>query len=173
MDQKQITHHDRIREVLEPRLLSFAEQVNFAMASSFHPFLYEHIKEYSSRSLSWDLDALKAFKGIITSWDEYTYWGISFTDPFPRGKILIDTLESAFAQSLAWIGTRHPPGGSATRRCKDFPTWSWISLSNNAWVDSLLLDIFPQATLIPCCEIPILWHSDDQKLILPLFYSHK
>ena len=130
VEQKSITHRDRIREVLAPRLMSVTQQVNFAMSNHLQPFFYGHIKEYTSRSLSWDSDALKAFKGIIASGDEYTYWGIPFTNAYPRQQISVITSECAFSQSLAWIGRRLPLGGGAIRRRKDFPTWSWISLAD-------------------------------------------
>ena len=108
--------------------MKYAEQLHFDMGDHVHPYFYEHIKEYTSRSLSFDADALNAFKGIIASYKEYTYWGLPLTAGFATAKVTAATSELAFAHSLAWVGRRYPPQGVPIRRRKDFPTWSWTSL---------------------------------------------
>jgi hypothetical protein len=98
------------------------------MSNHLQPFFYEHIKEYTSRSLTYDSDALNAFKGIIASWKEYTYWGVPFTAAYPRMEVSAADSECAFAYGLAWVGKRLPPGGGPICRRGDFPTWSWTSM---------------------------------------------
>lgn len=133
VEQLPITHDAWVRETLGPRLMSYTDNVHFTTTSRYEqPFFYQHIKEYTSRSLSFDSDALNALKGIIASGKEHTYWGIPFTHsrrvPACWQKVSAERSECAFAQGLAWIGKRLPPGGGPIRRRKDFPTWSWTSL---------------------------------------------
>ena len=123
------TRHSGSTESLTPRLMRISEQADTSDSQKGPPCFYDHIKEYTSRSLSWDSDALNAFKGILASLDEYTYWGIPFSDTFSlKHYVPIDRSEAAFAHNLAWTGKRLPPGGGAIRRRKGIPTWSWTSL---------------------------------------------
>ena len=108
-------------ETLEPKLLNYADYLNiYGRKGSYQLFFYEHIKAYTSRSLTLDSDGLNAFEGIIKS--EYTkaLWGIV---SYPS-----DHSELGFAIGLAWSGVRKPPGGGPIRRREGFPTWSWVSL---------------------------------------------
>jgi hypothetical protein len=65
VEQLLITHHDRIRENLAPKLMSYTEQLHFAMSNQIQPFFYEQIKEYTSRLLTFDSDSLCSFSSSI------------------------------------------------------------------------------------------------------------
>jgi hypothetical protein len=81
-----------------------------------------HLKEYTSRSLTFDSDVLNAFKGILSAENTYAYHGLPF------GDILDHNVDSAFAWALAWRSTGHLPKREAARRRESRPTWSWTSL---------------------------------------------
>lgn len=109
-------------ETLEPKLLSYVDYLN-VQSDSDQPelFFYEHIKAYTSRSLTLDSDGLNAFEGIIRSRDTKSIWGVvSYCSKH--------SAELGFAIGLAWSGVRKPPGGGPIRRREGFPTWSWVSL---------------------------------------------
>jgi hypothetical protein len=148
VEQKRIVHHDRTREVLAPRLMRFSDQATFSMiGDGLSPF-HEHLREYTSRTLGRDSDALNAFKGIIASLSAYTYWGISFSDTCSRRPVPIGTSEAVFAQNLAWVGKRLPPGRDVICRRRGFPTWSWTSL-----VDQIEAQHKNHVCLVPkCCS---------------------
>ena len=130
VEQKQLVHQDKTQGALEPRLMSVTELANFSVQNHLEPFFDRHIEEYTRRSLSWDSDALNAFKGIIVSLGVYTYWGTPLIDPDAHKYVsrYQVTSEVVFARNLAWFGRKLPPGGGVIRRRKDFPTWSWTSL---------------------------------------------
>jgi hypothetical protein len=128
VEQKQIVDNGPNQEVLAPKLMKLSEADTLPTTGNSLFFFHDHMREYTSRSLSWDSDALNAFKGIIASLDVYTYWGVPLTNTTSRTHVSIDKSQAVFAQNLAWVGKRVPPGGRAIRRRKSFPTWSWTSL---------------------------------------------
>ena len=103
----------------EPKLFSYANDMNIRYLSPEN-FFHEHIKAYTSRSLSLDSDGLNAFEGIIRSKDTKALWGI-VSYPSVHSEL-------GFAIGLAWSSVRKPPGGGPIRRREGFPTWSWVSL---------------------------------------------
>ena len=121
VEQVQEPPHDIPREILEPKLLSYADYLDaYRRSASERLFFYEHIYAYTRRSLTLDSDGLNAFEGIIKSGDTKSFWGIvSYRS---------NHSEFGFAVGLAWSGLRQPPGGGPIRRREGFPTWSWVSL---------------------------------------------
>lgn len=170
-------------EVLCPRLLNCDEHIRFEMGARYTSSLDEHIKAYTSRSLSFDSGALNAFRGIVATGGAYTYWGIPFTLRRYGGRasrVTADNAEHAFAQNLAWHGRITPPKGENLRRRGGFPTWSWTSMidqidtrnkdfafnvsgsdfqSSKFYVENgseltKIQDIFERASKTPCLTIP-------------------
>ena len=121
VEQVQEPPHDIHREILEPKLLSYADYLDaYRRSASERLFFYEHINAYTRRSLTLDSDGLNAFEGIIKSGDTKSFWGIvSYRSNHSK---------LGFAVGLAWSGSRKPPGGGPIRRREGFPTWSWVSL---------------------------------------------
>jgi len=133
-------------EALAPRLLNYDEHLRFKMANVNTSVFHEHIKAYTRRSLSFDSDALNAFRGIIATGGAYTYWGIPFTLREPGG--LYDQYAAAgkaeyvFARNLTWRGKGTPPEGENLRRRAGFPTWSWTSMVDQIETeDSFILNV--------------------------------
>ena len=92
--------------------------------------IFLHAMQYSSRSLTFECDALSAFKGIIASQRVYTYWGtvpIIFEsnqgNPSDKKKLCY-----GLCFGLAWIS--RPRRKESARRRTDFPTWSWLSVAD-------------------------------------------
>ena len=111
---------DGRRETLEPQLLSHVDYLNpYSSRTSFDLFFYEHVKAYTSRSLTLDSDGLNAFEGIIKSGNTKSFWGIV--------SYRLNS-ELGFAIGLAWSGLNKPPRGRPIRRREGFLTWSWVSL---------------------------------------------
>lgn len=121
VEQAEISLRDPYRETLEPRLLSHADYVYPLGRPGYREHLYyEHIKAYTSRSLTLDSDGLNAFEGIIKSGRTKSLWGIvGYRDHHD---------ELGFAVGLGWCSLRKPPEGGPVRRREEFPTWSWVSL---------------------------------------------
>ena len=122
VEQAPVNNMDR--ETLGPKLLNYADYLNYRSVPSEFSF-YNHVKAYTSRSLTLDSDSLNAFEGIIKSRDTKSFWGI-ISHPS-------DHSELGFAVGLAWAGSRKAPGGGPIRRRKGFPTWSWVSLVDQIW----------------------------------------
>ena len=123
VDQARFSLSDGDQETLEPQLSSHADYLHsWKRADSDSPelFFYDHVKAYTSRSLTLDSDGLNAFKGIIKSRNVKSIWAII--------SYCSNHSELGFAVRLAWLGVREPPGGGPVRRREGFPTWSWVSL---------------------------------------------
>ena len=120
VEQAQFPNNGVSRETLGPTLLSYADHLTGYRSVSSEFFFNEHVKAYTSRSLTLDSDGLNAFEGIIKSGNTKSFWGIV---SYPS-----DHSELGFAFGLAWYGLREPPGGGSVRRREGFPTWSWVSL---------------------------------------------
>ncbi|KAK3347614.1 heterokaryon incompatibility protein-domain-containing protein [Neurospora tetraspora] len=88
------------------------------------------IEGYGRRQLSFQADALDAFRGLLSRVSIVTYWGIPAYDlpQSHRGSFVLDGSEAdaLFLQCLFWI-----PLHTATRtqylgRREGFPSWSWL-----------------------------------------------
>ncbi|KIX09694.1 uncharacterized protein Z518_00775 [Rhinocladiella mackenziei CBS 650.93] len=101
-------------------------------------FLFSlQLREYQSRDLTYDSDALDAFRGILTTSPYRSLWGIPmyhdyYEKPSPqKDKVPEDRLfkpSLGFLHGLLWL-TYHETATATTgqRRRNMFPSWSWAS----------------------------------------------
>ena len=129
-------------EILEPNLLNHADYIDETSRLDLPQcLLYDHVREYTSRSLTLESDGLNAFEGILKSWETKSFWGIiSYHSP-DRSGFCPEHSELGFALGLAWFDLSKAPGGGPVHRREGFPTWSWVSLVDqiehtvrNTWV---------------------------------------
>jgi hypothetical protein len=128
------------RTVLEPG--PFAE-----MTRLHYDLTYETmIKEYTSRTLSFDSDALNACLGILKAKEIVHVWGVRMT---------MDVVARRYALSLCFVCDR------ASRRRPAFPSWSWAGWNGTV---SLLNDV----VIGQLCDIR-LGNGDDEWQTIPKF----
>jgi Heterokaryon incompatibility protein (HET) len=125
---------DETQQALGPGIMNGA-QPSCGLDGYADHIIYRHIREYSGRSLTFDSDALNAFRGIISAVSTSAYYGLPFLEsqaadsahhdwPFSETQ----TADSVFANALLWRSTGHSPSGRRTRRREGYPTWTWTSL---------------------------------------------
>ena len=91
-------------ETLEPKLLNYADYLDETSRLDIPEcFFYDHVRAYTSRSLTLDSDGLNAFEGILKSWDTKSFWGIISYRSSDRKP---EHSELGFAVGLAWFGLR-------------------------------------------------------------------
>jgi hypothetical protein len=87
----------------------------------------DHLRQYTSRHLTLDSDALNAFRGFLARSKFWTYYGIPIapidSSTFIKTRIELDI---GFARGLFWL----PQGRGGWRfkslsRRSSFPSWSW------------------------------------------------
>ena len=112
-------------EVMGPNLLTKTPQPHFnRKPGTTRQGIQKHIAEYSSRSLTFDSDALDAFLGVTAFLNQTTLWGISGT--YPRRNL--EHCDLNFARNLSWRRSYPLPDEATPRRRIGFPSWSWASL---------------------------------------------
>ncbi len=122
---------DPSRETLEPGLMTLKHQIDFRITYQGAPTLTHHIKEYTSRSLSYPTDGLRAFQGMLARLDHYSYWGVPFVshdktqDLLQRGRA---EYTRAFLKGMWWTCVGPIRGESVIARRAELPTWCWASL---------------------------------------------
>jgi hypothetical protein len=110
----------------------------------FDPDFMLQLKEYSSRRLTYEEDAIDAFRGILSTLDAPSYYGIPVWDsnkPVPR------QVEIGFLYGLLWYADRRPESNNPEGKRKRFPSWSWAStpspigyLSSQMMFDATILE---------------------------------
>ena len=103
------------------------DQVDFQISYKFRPNFSDHVREYTSRSLSFDTDGLNAFKGMLASQRYHSYWGVPFvlaiaTRPTAR------EIQLSFCKGLLWFRKNFSRDKRTVYRRGGFPTWSWSGL---------------------------------------------
>jgi hypothetical protein len=86
--------------------------------------LHAAFREYSSRDLTYEVDALNAFWGYLDSVLDYLHHGVPGLCLEPASSKEHQIL--GFCLGLLWIQTPWT-GGTATCMCGIFPSWSWAS----------------------------------------------
>ena len=90
--------------------------------------LADHIRAYTTRNLTYEDDALDAFRGVLRRSHFPTYYGIPIApnDISEIGENAKD-FNIGFARGLYWLPLRTGGGGRIplSRRSK-FPSWSWV-----------------------------------------------
>jgi Heterokaryon incompatibility protein (HET) len=110
---------DETQQALGPGIMNTRTQPSCGLGLD-GDIIHRHIREYSSRSLTFDSDALNAFRGIMSASSTFAYYGLPILDP--------QGADSAFARALVWRSTGRAPDGGRSRRREGYPTWSWASL---------------------------------------------
>lgn len=101
-------------------------------------YLSNHITQYSSRNLSFDSDALDAFRGVLSRANFYSYYGIpigptTMRGPGPFAYSTAKEVNAGFTEGLFWLPVRtHDESISFymdvfnfVSRRSEFPSWSW------------------------------------------------
>lgn len=115
-----------------------------------------HLSHYSSRILSYNTDAINAFRGVLARSDHPTYYGIPFLFGEISSYALAHDHNYRFACALAWEPIYRPPrigtgevnidGGHLVRR-REFPSWSWAG-----WIGQVSYHYFLWVRRFPCAE---------------------
>ena len=124
VEQSPFSFGGAYQETLQPKLLNYTDHLSACHRSVSALVFYDHVKAYTSRSLTLDSDGLNGFEGILKSVNTKSFWGIINHPSYHY----LDHSGVGFALGLAWYGLRKPPGGGPIRRREGFPTWSWVSL---------------------------------------------
>ncbi|OQU98235.1 hypothetical protein CLAIMM_04051 [Cladophialophora immunda] len=110
----------------------------------FDPDFMLQLKDYSSRQLTFEGDAIDAFRGVLSTLDKPSYYGIPVWD---SNKLVPRRVEIGFLYGLLWY-VNPPPGSPLPERKREaFPSWSWAStpcrigyLSSQMMFDATILD---------------------------------
>ncbi|PYI08670.1 HET-domain-containing protein [Aspergillus sclerotiicarbonarius CBS 121057] len=112
-----------------------------------------HLTHYSSRNLTYESDAINAFRGILARSTHTTYWGIPFLFERTTHPLAQDT-NLRFACALAWepTYTQNPVAReSHLQRRPDFPSWSWAG-----WAGTVSYSYFLFRVRFTCDENDLL-----------------
>ena len=101
-----------------------------------------HLKQYTSRDLTFDYDALNAFRGILARCAWRSYWGVPILSPgnqfgFAKG---LQWIPDHAARATANSSDQSIEPSSFSRR-KEFPSWSWAG-----WKGQVLLQSSDELT---------------------------
>ncbi|KAF2122601.1 heterokaryon incompatibility protein-domain-containing protein [Lophiotrema nucula] len=119
-----------------------------------------HIEMYSTRHLTYTLDALNAFKGILNRSSIPQFWGVpmlaTLKPVYATCSAIQDVLElpdlpqstSRFNLGLLWGLLWDASERDEAVREPAFPTWSWLSLSNTS-IEYRHRKLWQQVTLAP------------------------
>ncbi|KIW14317.1 hypothetical protein PV08_07099 [Exophiala spinifera] len=121
-----------MHQTLEPTLLKLEHQLRCNGNGNANSGSYgSHLFEYAKRSLTFDLDILDAFRGILAKTTRTSYWGIPISFSGSR-----DT-NITFAKHLCW--TVDPMTREVSTRRTYFPSWSWTSVGALSDAEATLL----------------------------------
>ena len=120
------SHAGKNATIRGAHLLSYEAHISTGVGGTVFPdpdlSFWTHLAEYTRRALSWDSDALNAFRGVISAKGFLTYWGI------PIEKYKASCPELNLVRGLNWRRGTQVPQGDRVRRREGFPTWSWASV---------------------------------------------
>ena len=110
-----------VRNIPESNSLTIGLESNENVIKKIHQEVLSDIGQYTCRQLTYDSDALDAFKGIMQMHRARAGNDITFILGLPVIKYSSWDLNSAFAHSLCWcLDGRH-----RERRNNLLPSWSW------------------------------------------------
>lgn len=110
-----------VRNIPEPNSLTIGLESNENVIKKIHQEVLSDIGQYTCRQLTYDSDALDAFKGIMQMHRARAGNDITFILGLPAIKYSNWDLNSAFAHSLCWC----LDGPHRERRNNLLPSWSW------------------------------------------------
>ncbi|OOG00869.1 hypothetical protein ASPCADRAFT_136868 [Aspergillus carbonarius ITEM 5010] len=149
---QQASHND----VLDPDRFTHLDAGHAGYYSWMPPRPWEfrtHLTHYSSRNLSYNSDAINAFRGILARSIHTTYWGIPFLFESSLYPFAQD-INLRFACALAWepVYTQNPLAReSHLQRRPDFPSWSWAG-----WIGTVSYSYFLFRIRFTCDESDLL-----------------
>ncbi|KAI1621117.1 heterokaryon incompatibility protein-domain-containing protein [Exophiala viscosa] len=138
--QYQRTRGRGIHQTLGPSLLKLNSQMHcdsygeMGANSSYR----SHLSQFTRRHLTYDLDILDAFRGVLGQLAKRSFYGMPVI-PYPRCCVDLlyrkDFLDSYFSGCLCWTADMTEKENYARRT--HFPSWSWASVSRvkQAFVD--------------------------------------
>ncbi|PYH63637.1 HET domain-containing protein [Aspergillus vadensis CBS 113365] len=127
----------------------------------YRPWTFRtHLSDYSSRSLSYNSDAINAFRGILARSDHPTFYGIPFLFGGETSYTLARDPNFRFVCALSWEPIYQPPckddcsangeDGHLIQR-KEFPSWSWAG-----WIGQVSYHYFLWDRRFGCAEEDLL-----------------
>jgi Heterokaryon incompatibility protein (HET) len=141
-------HHNPIN----PIMLKPSDSVKLSRYEKYAEAPFERrSQEYRKRHLSYETDALNAFRGVLAKSETRTYWGVPLYNCYnivpieaasrrrngPKGTVEYksrSTPECGFAYGLLWrVGRGLNFNGSdgVRQRRPGLPSWTWASTANN------------------------------------------
>jgi hypothetical protein len=100
----------------------FAGTGNYSNA--FQKFM-NHVEQYTARNLTYETDAINAFRGLLARLPFPSYYGVPIApDDIVGPGVELQEVDIGFARGLCWKSKLEDSGKSLTRR-PDFPSWSW------------------------------------------------
>ncbi|KAI1817711.1 heterokaryon incompatibility protein-domain-containing protein [Poronia punctata] len=126
LDRLHIKRKSKTYEDLRGGVFSGNRGYRFGKPETFSQYLW-NVEEYSSRTLRYDEDALRAFQGIIRRFSRQArplgnVWGLAYAHNSDLGL-------SYFVYSLTWS---HETRSIRSRRRNDFPSWTWVGWEGRA-----------------------------------------
>jgi hypothetical protein len=120
---------------LGPSILSFAAyQGDDEFNSGVKQGVFTtHLNEYTKRSLTYDADAISAFRGIMGNLAIDDFWGIPMVAKSGNDR------KRSFLASLLW-SPKDMSSNVPVRRRLQFPSWTWANLTVQAGYDLILDD---------------------------------
>jgi Heterokaryon incompatibility protein (HET) len=91
-----------------------------------------HVSQYSSRRLTYETDALDAFRGSLARQEYCTYYGVPICFDYDRlTEDDFNACDLGFARGLCWTPSYElsPQVSTPLRRREGFPSWSWVGWS--------------------------------------------
>jgi len=93
----------------------------------------KHLDGYSNRSLTNEADAIDAFKGILSVFSSFYFWGTPILPRFYSigiytERVLKSTMNVGFVAGLMWKRHGTLEASKVPKRRAGFPSWCWASL---------------------------------------------
>lgn len=123
----------------------------------FDPEFVVKLHEYSRRQLTFEEDALDAFRGILSTLDVPSYWAIAAWECADPENALSSVFESGFLYGLMWYCCSSSINKQQLRRRPGFPSWSWPSIpcAVNCWSSQMMF----QAQILKFTAV--IWMEDE------------
>lgn len=163
----ELSHMATAQTATKPARDDILDSSRFTYQIPLHPAYYSsrpyrpwafrtHLASYSSRSLSYNSDAINAFRGILARSDHPTFYGIPFLFGGETSYTLARDPNFRFVCALSWEPIYQPPcidnsskngeDGHLIRR-KEFPSWSWAG-----WIGQVSYHYFLWDRRFGCAE---------------------
>jgi hypothetical protein len=87
----------------------------------------DHVTQYTGRNLTYEMDIMNAFRGLLAKSQFHNYYGIPIAASDWEEAKSPEDFDYGFARGLFWMPNYSGHGGriSLSRR-ENFPSWSWV-----------------------------------------------